>query len=232
MLLRLRAQEAFDVLKLLVKPTLAMLVWMSFLRLLLYISVFHHLLSDYSDVPKAFFAGARFDLLILGFLWIPLIFFVWLSPFVYSPKKLLLVFKIYFVLGILLIFDLSWADIFWTQVTRVRLNSEFFQSDLKVILDQGWSLMGTSKSWIITLGMGFSSLGLVVWLHGLKLNKDYGTPSYLKTTLRVILSFFLVAFAARGTWTPHHLNIEHAQVSDNSIVNQLPLNPMWNMDKD
>jgi hypothetical protein len=227
----IKGSEAFQVLKALLKPTLLILVWMSILRLLLFAAVYHPKIQNTQDLGAAFFAGFRFDLLVMGFFWIPIVAITWASSLIIAPRKLFFFWKLYFVIGILIIFDLSWMDLFWSMVSNLRLNSQFFHADSKVILDQGWQLLGPAKSWVCTLGMGFSSLGLVLWLYGLKLEKNYNLPSKAKLTLQIVATFLIVAFAARGTWTPHHLNIEHAQVSADPLVNQLPLNPMWNLDK-
>ncbi|MGZ5278943.1 MAG: hypothetical protein ACXWC9_03320 [Pseudobdellovibrionaceae bacterium] len=228
----IKGSEAFQVLKALLKPTLLILIWMTVLRLLLYAAVYQVKIQATQDLTAAFFAGFRFDLLVMGFFWIPIVAVTWASALFMSPRKLFFFWKLYFVIGILIIFDLSWMDLFWSMVSNVRLNSQFFQTDSRIILDQGWKLLGPAKSWICTLGMGFSSLGLVLWLYGLKLEKNYNLPSKAKLGLQVLVSFFLVALAARGTWTAHHLNIEHAQVSADPLVNQIPLNAVWNLDKD
>ncbi len=229
---QVKGSEAFQVLKTLLKPTLLILIWMSALRLLLYFAVYHPKIENTADVGAAFLMGFRFDLLIMGYFWIPIVLLTWLSALVMSPRKLFFLWKLYFVIGVLIIFDLSWMDLFWSMVSNSRLNSQFFQSDSRLILDQGWKLLGPAKSWVCTLGMGFSSLGLVLTLYGLKLGKSYNLPSKPKLAVQVLVSIFLVALAARGTWTAHHLELAHTQVSSDPLVNQLPLNPLWNLDKE
>lgn len=226
-----RGSEAVQLLKILLKPTLLILIWMSLLRALLFAAVFYSKLGFHADLGTAFFAGFRFDLLVLGFAWIPVVTLTWLWALWWSPRKLLFLFKIYFVVLVLLLFDLAWLDLFWTAVTSFRLNHEFFLADSKAILDQGWKLLGASRSWISTLGMGFSSLALVLMIHSVKWKSTYTATPKALLILKMFLSFFLVASAARGTWTAHHLNIEHAQVSSQPLVNQIPLNAAWNLDK-
>lgn len=226
-----KGSEAVQLLKILLKPTLLILCWMSALRALLFAAVIHSQTGFHPDLGAAFFAGFRFDLLVLGFIWIPVVVLIWLWALAFSPRKLFFPAKIYFVVIVLLIFDLSWMDLFWTSVTSFRMNSEFFQADTQVILDQGWKVLGTRKSWISTLGMGLSSLGVVLYIHGLKWKSAYSATPPMKLAFHIFLSFFLVAFAARGTWTAHHLNIEHAQVSKEPLINQLVLNAPWNLDK-
>jgi hypothetical protein len=227
----LKGSEAVQVLKTLLKPTLLVLIWMMVLRMLLVATVYYPKLQSTENLNLAFFTGFRFDLLVMGFFWIPIVVITWLSTLFMSPRKLFFFWKLYFVIGILIIFDLYWMDLFWSAVSNVRLNSDLFHVDTKVIFDEGWKLIGATKSWVCTLGMGFSSLGLVLSLYGLHLQKNYNLPSRGKLAAQVLLSLLLVAFAARGTWTPHHLNIEHAQVSSDPVMNQIPLNPLWNLDK-
>jgi hypothetical protein len=228
----IKGSEAFQVLKALLKPTALVLIWMMVLRLLIFGAVYQAKIQNGSDLPAALFAGFRFDLCVMGFFWIPIVVVTWASTFFIHPRKLFFFWKLYFVLGILIIFDLSWMDLFWSMVSNVRLNAQFFQADSRIILDQGWHLLGPAKAWICTLGMGFSSLGLVLWLYGLKLAKNYDLPSKGKLALQVVGSLLLVAFSARGTLTPHHIGIEHAQVSTDPLVNQIPLNAVWNLDKE
>ncbi|MEZ0392990.1 MAG: hypothetical protein ACAH59_12290 [Pseudobdellovibrionaceae bacterium] len=225
-----RGSEAFQVLKAHLKPTLLILLWMTGLRLLLFVALFYHQIGFHPDLPAALWAGFRFDLLIMGFFWIPIVLLTWAVCLIMPPRYLFFFWKLYFVVGILIIFDFSWMDFFWTAVTNRRLDSHFFNADLKFILDQGWHLVGETKAWIVTLAMGFSSLGLVLAIYGLKLEKNYNLPSKTKLAVEFFLSFFLVASAARGTWTAHHLRGEDALVSTDAILNQLPLNPLWNLD--
>jgi hypothetical protein len=226
-----RGSDAFQLLKVLLKPTLLILGWMSILRLLLFIAVFYPEVGMHADLPAAFLMGLRFDLLVLGFLWIPIVVLTWVWTIALPPRKLLMFWKIYLVLAVLAIFDLSWMDFFWTAVSRTRLNHESFSADTRLILDQGWKLLGESKPWIATIAMGLSSLGLVLVIYEVKFKNSYSATPKAKLALQVAVSILLVGLAARGTWTPHHLALEHAQVSSNPMINQLPLNPLWNLDK-
>ncbi len=231
MLTQVRAQEAYDGLKLFGKLTLAILGWLSFFRLLLYIFVLNQNKFPLMETLVGFWMGFRFDLLVLGFLWIPFIFFVWLAPLKWSPRKLLPFFKIYWLLQILLIFNLSWMDIFWTEEFNVRLNDSFKLPDSFEVLGFGWEKLGFFDSIFVTFLMVFSTAFLLHFLVKLDLKKTFHTPSARQTILRAIASLLLVAFSARGTLTPHHLELAHAQISNDPLLNQLPLNAMWNMDK-
>ncbi len=229
-------REAFQILKTLLKPSLWILLWMSLLRLLLFAALLHGRVGFHADLPMAFFAGARFDLLILGFFWIPVVLITWLYAFVGDPCKLLKFYKLYFCCLILLQFDFAWWDLFWVAVHQVRINSQFFSTDFRSLISEGVKVFGPVRAFVFPASMGLSAFGLILNVWWLKVArsadmKSSQPVSVLKLSLQVTLSVFLVALAARGTWTPHHLNAEHAQISDNSWINQLALNPIWNADK-
>jgi hypothetical protein len=230
--------EAFQVLRTLLMPTLLILLWMSILRLLLFGAVYSGIIGFHPDLPKAMLVGVRFDLLILGFFWIPVVLFTWLVAIMTDPRKLFGFWKIYFAFIVLLIFDLSWTDLFWASVHLTRLNSEFFHSTFRVVLETGWNVLGVTRGLVFTSAMAFSAFGMILSIYWQQLPKDKPNPIRQRVEsppliffLQLIGSFLLVGLAARGTLTAHHLNIEHAQVSENPAVNQIPLNPIWNMDK-
>lgn len=231
MLTQVRAQEAFNGLKLFAKLTLAILGWLSFFRLVLFTFVLNQNKFPLAETLLAFWMGFRFDLLVLGFLWIPFVFIVWLTPLRWSPKKLLPYFKFYWLVQIFLMFNLSWMDIFWTGQFHSRLNDSFKFPESMADLSLAWEKMGYFDSILSTALMGVATVFLLHYLVNLELKKTFETPSHQKTLVRVLLSLLFVAFAARGTLTPHHLELAHAQISNDPLLNQLPLNAMWNMDK-
>lgn len=223
--------EAFQVLKAHLKPTILILIWMTGLRALLYFFVFYWQIKFHSDLASAFWSGFRFDLLVLGFFWIPFVAFVWLLGLFGLARKLFLLWKVYFVFVIVTVASLSWLDLFWTASHNTRLNSEIFKSSVGETLNWGWFSLGGTPAIISTILILYSSYLLFVSVG--KLQSPGSSPKVSKSqlTFEVFISIILVAFAARGTWTPHHLNIEHSQVSSDPQVNQLPLNAPWNLDK-
>ncbi len=226
-----RGSEALQLFKSFLKPTLLILLWMSGLRLLLFWTIFQPPIDWHPEIPAAFAAGVRFDLLVLGFFWIPVILFTWAACLFVSPRKTFFFWKMYFAVVVLIIFDLSWLDFFWSAQHMSRINHEFFFQGAWVMIDQGWQIVGHGLAWLVTALMALTALALIWVLHKLPMKKDYSLPGPWKIAWQSFVVFLLVASAARGTWTPHHLNIEHAQVSDSDLVNQLPLNAVWNLDK-
>lgn len=226
-----RGSEALQLFKSLLGPTLLILLWMSFIRLSLYGALFFSQLGWHQDLPAAFIAGFRFDLLVMGFFWIPVVLGGWASVLFVSPRKLFLFWKLYFVVVVLLIFDFSWLDFFWTAFKGERLNHEFLNENSMEFLDQSWQQLGPFLSWSVTAFFGIYAMALVFYLYRLRMKKDYSLPSRKKIMAQALFSIFLVALAARGTWTPHHLNLEHSQISQTPQINQIPLNALWNLDK-
>lgn len=225
-----RAAEAFQVLKLFLKPTLWALVWMTGLRILLWAFVYFHWVGLQGDLPWAFWAGFRFDLLVLGFFWIPIVTLTWFSALFLTPQKIFRFVKAYFFFVLLGTAVLSWFDFFWTSMKGTRLNAGFLKADWLEVLSRGWEQLGPRSALSIS-ALVFSSTAFLLFLIArIDWLKPRGTSTLTQLAWQVLGSLFLVASAARGTWTAHHLNIEHALVSENPQVNQLPLNAVWNLD--
>lgn len=230
-----RSHEALQILRALIKPTFVILLWMSALRALIFVGVYSNQIGWHSDLPAAFFAGFRFDLLIMGFFWIPIVLITWAIAMFASPRKLFSWWRVYLAISVLFIFDLYWMDLLWTAGKNFRLNHEFMDASRQVAMDTGWTALGRSRAMVFTASMAVSSLGLLFLIYWTPLKEFKKKLSSQALIVWAIFSVFAVAFAARGTFTPHHLNIEHAQVSQDPekgpLINQLPLNPVWNMDK-
>ncbi len=241
-------QEAFQVLRMMLRPTSHLLLWMTVLRLWLFFALDFELLGFHRDLAQALFAGFRFDLLILGFVWIPIVVGTWLCAIWWNPRRLALIWKLTFALLILAIFDLSWLDLFWTATHQSRINSQFFNSDLKTVVIEGWLTLGSLRSLFYLVLLASSTFAMILSLNWKERWKVVGEKKAAgeraaeplrqrvesppaKFFFQLIGSFLLVALAARGTWTAHHLNMEHSQVSEEPKINQLVLNPAWNITK-
>ncbi len=225
-------QQSLNLFQALFFPTLWICVWMSLLRVLFFYFILAEQFDFSINLIEAFFVGIRFDILVLGFFWIPVFVLTLLWSLFQEAEKIFVPLKIYWVLLVLLILDLSWVDLFWFASRGDRLNHELFQVNPWVALSTGWLILGAKVSWLVTIVMTVSGLMLTVLIFKAKM-QTVALPSHskLQITGKLFLVFLMIALAARGTWTPHHLNIEHAQVSDNSLINKIPLNPVWNLDK-
>lgn len=208
------------------------LIWLSWVRLIVFsYSVFpDH--GWHKDVAKAFFAGFRFDLLVLGFLWIPLFFIFWIFYFSDFLPRVQNFLKAYFViivisLGFISIYDYAWFDIYKIRMTATSFNEAGFWSFIESFLKiSQLSAMALILAPMVVL-IFFILTQKLVTSKSSKLRPHKRILEFPQ----VLLSFLLIASAARGTWTAHHLNIEHAQVSELAILNQLALSPVWNLDK-
>ena len=64
--------------------------------------------------------------------------------------------------------------------------------------------------------------------------KDEYSPhqgSRFEVVWRILLPLILIFLAARGSVMPHHLALEHSQVSANKELNEMALNAVWCFDK-
>lgn len=68
-------------------------------------------------------------------------------------------------------------------------------------------------------------------LYEIKKNLPEVTPYWLQFWFYLLVPVIIAAFFARGTVTNHHLEFQHSQISNNSLLNELVLNPVWTFDK-
>ncbi len=64
--------------------------------------------------------------------------------------------------------------------------------------------------------------------------KDEYSPqigSRFEIALRIVIPLIVVILAARGTVEPHHLALEHSEVSNSKPINEMALNAVWCFDK-
>lgn len=218
---------------------LAMIFFMTLFRMNLYfLSVFHATAEvNFVEVLQSFVAGFRFDLLIFGFLFIPLYFVLLLQAcFEKWPRSMFAAYKIYFVGVWFLICALSFIDFFyfarhgshmryqdymaWTpetlfeQAAVLQRNQVLIYSIITVLL--------FSLGYMLTKSLRFGE-----W-------KDEYSPqlgSKMEVALRIVIPLLIIFLAARGTVEPHHLALEHSEVSSNKAINEMALNAVWCFDK-
>jgi hypothetical protein len=225
----------------------SVLLAMSLQRLVLFLLVVRHWIfgSDGTVIGNAFLTGARFDLCVLGFLSIPALCIVWLictdtlihskNPAVQSLRKWIL----WFYLGAvtLVIHVLGLLDLLYFANTGHRWTFADWQG-------HGLGFIAkTSERWGWIFTLGVVAVFILLWvvrclfaLYKVQLHTapipEGTTPSRIKLwCLGAILPVLVVAFAARGTWTPHHLERQDAQISPIASLNQLALSPLWIFDK-
>ena len=142
-------QDVLPIFLTLLKPTALVLFWMSLLRALLFVGVFSGQVGFHPDLGAAFFAGFRFDIMVLGFFWIPIVVVTWVWSTLFSPRKIFSAWKIYWAAVVLIIFDLSWVDLLWTAAKNSRLNHEVFNASQRIIIDSGWTVLGPGRAMVL-----------------------------------------------------------------------------------
>jgi hypothetical protein len=219
---------------------------MSLQRAVLFLLVVRHWLfgTPGSVVGDVFFTGFRFDLCVLGFISIPVLFIVWgicTDTMIASQNRtvqFLRKWSLWIYLGIttLIIHVLGLVDLFYFSTSGQRLTFVALQS-------QGFSFIEKCLSrWGWLFCFGIAAVFALLWvfrclfiLYRVQLHTEplpAGTGVAGRTwILGGLLPVVVVASAARGTWTAHHLAMEHAQLTQITPLNQLALSPLCAFDK-
>ncbi|MGZ3744623.1 MAG: hypothetical protein ACXWRE_00875 [Pseudobdellovibrionaceae bacterium] len=228
---------------------------MSLQRLVLFTLVVRHWIfgADGLTIATSFMNGLRFDLCVLGFINIPVLFFTWIisSEFMVKTSSKVLQFGrqwllwIYLSVVTLLIHLLGFFDLMFFAANSHRWTYYDWQESGLSFVGQVMNLWGG----IFTFAVSF--LFLTLWISrciftlyklGLQGNrsgqplsppasKKFGDSKLALLTSGLVLPLLIVALAARGTWTAHHINIEHAEISQIQALNQMTLSPIWAFDK-
>ncbi len=223
---------------------------MSLQRAVLFLVVVRHWIfgSDRLSIAESFINGVRFDLCVLGFINIPMLFFVWAISMdftINTPNKVFQLLRkwtpwIYLIVTTLIIHILGLFDMMFFAANSQRWTYYDWR-------DSGLSFLGrVANAWGGFFTFGVIALFLMLWLfRGVlplrKIQQELDTMPVKKANFRkskavlfltgFLLPLLTVALAARGTWTAHHLNKEQAEVSQIQILNQMTLSPAWAFDK-
>jgi hypothetical protein len=221
---------------------------MSLQRLVLFLVVVRHWIfgADGLTVATSFINGARFDLCILGFINIPVLFITWAIStdlMVNTPNKAVQFLRkwilwVYLGVTTLAIHALGLLDMMFFAVNSHRWTYYDWQ-------ETGFSFFAkVASAWGGFFTFGVISLFVILWivrgiftLYKLQLNitplknSKFEKSKAILWAMGFVLPLFVVALSARGTWTAHHLNIEHAEVSQIQALNQMTLSPVWAFDK-
>lgn len=223
----------------LLKLALAMIFFMSLFRLNLFFLNVYYVLPDLNpgEIIQSFIAGIRFDILIFGFFFIPVYLLLLIqAAFEKWPRGLYFVYKTYFGLIWILICALTYVDFFFFVHHGKRMRfAEYEGWNLDTLFEQAKALQ-THQVIVFTV----VTVVLLVLGHMLIKSMNFGdwkdeySPHPARrgeVVLRVLLPLVLIFLAARGTVTPHHLNLEHSEVSNSKALNEMALNPIWCFDK-
>ncbi|MGE0634180.1 MAG: hypothetical protein AB7O96_17325 [Pseudobdellovibrionaceae bacterium] len=175
-----------------------------------------------------FIMGLRFDLLVIGFALMPVACTIWVYNFFsvfFKNAEPSLRYCLHSLTGLwLLIFGLAvvaanYFDGLQFSVTKERLSP----SRLDIAIENAAPLMqypfykATFSFFIVV------SVALLLF-------RTFYIHIENKKLHNLWLSFIftlIVAMASRGTWTPHHLNINHSKITNIELINNLVLNPIW-----
>lgn len=218
---------------------LAFLLFMSLFRMNLYfLSVFHATPDAvFVEIFQSFVAGARFDLLVLGFLFVPLYFLILVQAFSEAwPKAIFWFYKIYFALAWIMICALTFFDFFHFAQFGQRMRFKDYQAlNVDMVIEQINRLPQSQGLVFCVIAALLLLLGLML-VKGLQFGnwKDEFSPhpgTKFEVVWRVVLPLILIALAARGTVEAHHLELQHSEVSTIKAINEMALNAVWCFDK-
>lgn len=185
------------------------------------------------ETVSAFLMGARFDLLVCGFLLIPPVLAGTLGARLrFSLPRPRKIWRIYFSIvwffyGLLA----GWDQLFFAAKFRhgtwadLQLWDFTFMED--AIAHGGGGIIAGGIFVLICMGLGMG----YAWTSGALPVKDGPDEPPAKLLWRFFAPIFLVALMARGTVTPHHLEKEHSYVSGAAILNKWVLNSLWAFNK-
>lgn len=217
----------------------AMIVFMSLFRVNLYfLSVFH---ATPNAVPieifQSFLAGLRFDTLVVGFVLVPVYFVLLFQAIIKKwPAKMFIIYRAYFLLVWIAICSLTVVDfMYFTQMGRRMRFADYQSWNLGELVERAQQLPD-NQFWVFsTISVLLFFLGWML-IQNIKLGhwKDEYSPnngSRWEASLRIVVPLLVIFLAARGTVEPHHLRLEHSEVSLNPVINEMALNAVWCFDK-
>lgn len=219
--------------------SLTCVFFMSLFRANLYfISIFHATPNAVAvEIFQAFFAGIRFDLLIYGFVLIPIVLLLLVQAISEKwPGFMFIFYRIYFALVWLMICGLNFVDFFFFSRFGRHMRFADYERWTPESLMEQWHVLQPNQAWIyFSITALLLILGLML-VKALKFGiwKDEFSPDSGNTfeiSWRVVLPIVLVGLAARGTVEAHHLELAHSEVSDNTVINEMALNAVWCFDK-
>ncbi|MEK2689669.1 hypothetical protein [Bdellovibrio sp. GT3] len=223
----------------LAKLSLAMVLFMSLFRLNLFLlsTLSKIQMLNFLEVLHSFGAGIRFDLLVFGFLLLPIYFILMIQAFFEKwPNWMFVIYKIYFGAVWLAISLLTYVDFFhYAHHGRRMRFAEYSNWSPEFTWEQMRSLP-QNQNWVftvITLALLILGYMLIKAVNFGQWKDEYSPQkgSKFEMALRIVVPLLLIVLAARGTVEPHHLALEHSLVSDSTSLNEMALNAVWCFDK-
>ncbi len=223
----------------LLKLSIAMIFFMTLFRMNLFFLHVYYVLPELNpgEIVQSFIAGLRFDILIFGFIFIPIYFAVMFQAALEKwPSKLFFLYKTYFGLIWIAICGLTFIDFFFFALHGKRMRfAEYSGWSPEVTFEQAKALQINQLIVFTVISLVLLVLGHML-IKSLKFGewKDEYSPHPARrgeVLLRIFLPLILIVLAARGSVMPHHLALEHSEVSNSKELNEMALNAVWCFDK-
>ncbi len=178
---------------------------------------------------KAFFIGFRFDLLVVGFIFIPIVLMgtLW---FVFGGSETL------FIKILKLYFSVTWLLILAS--SAISLPHYMKEGRHFRWADPIYSLKLDSTTFVLLALIFFFMMATVLktlWKHFEdpypQILIDLKIPGKSEVVIRFIVPILALILASRGSFGPQHLGKEDAQISPWESVNELSVNSVWCINK-
>ena len=188
------------------KINFLILIFLTVSRFLFFITLYRLFDGAFADLPLSFLTGIRFDLMVLGFLNIPMVFLLGLSWF----NKFWNYYFLFFLWIMVILTSADWAY-FDQNLDRINKLLIMPEMNLKYVFA---SLL-------------FSITAILISRRILKTQWQKKPLNWKQ----VLTAIFVVALCTRGSLGPHHLDLRHSEISENKFINILSINSPYAWDQ-
>lgn len=182
-----------------------------------------------STIFQAFYVGVRFDLLVLGFLFLPIVT-IWPLLILNEAKDRLVekILRLYLSFVWLAIVASSYLSLptYLAKDQHFRWKRDVFQM---LPLDSVSALL-VSLIFLTALAVGIKSISKVKRRPRFELGPRKSSL-WVQLIVALLVPILIVGLAARGTLAAHHLEKADSEISPWENVNELTLNAVWAIDK-
>ncbi len=207
-----------------------LLILMSLIRLMFFfLSAASFEIIEQNVIWQAFFVGLRFDLLVIGFVFIPVVLVVPIWLILGGSESLCIKFlKLFFSLTWILIILSSAVSLphYISEGRHFRWLDPIYRPNLDVV-----SMILVSLIFLFMMASVLRSVWKYFEYLFPTILKRTGLPAFLEVFVRILGPILLVILAARGSVGAHHLEKEDSQISVWENVNELGLNSLWCINK-
>lgn len=158
-----------------------------------------------SEVFWALLVGLRFDLMVIGYCNVPVVFFL-------TTSRVQDYLRAYFLWLSLLLVVVGIMDHAYFSETGDRLNQYFQWPDLMNVL--------------ISAPAAINVLPFLIYFY---FKRERVKSSF--TWKKNLVAIFIAALSMRGTLGQHHLDLRHAEISTNPKINILAINSAYAFDQ-